>query len=397
MRTLPAGAIPLLVASLAHADTPIEIGVYGGGFISNYYHQFYQLDLYPGGPGQPDQREELQKLSPMGGVRFAYFFTPWLGAEAEVDVIASETKMTHGSAQIWGGRAQLMFQVPVADHVLPYIAIGDGFDHVSSDPSVLGNDTDWPVHLGAGVRVFVTQAIALRLDGRFLRAPSQQAPYTLNASLGEFMFGLSFRPGRAAPEPPPPRPPTDLDADGITDDVDRCPHEPEDKDGFEDSDGCPELDNDKDGIADAQDKCPNEPEAINGLDDDDGCPDHGNGLVVVSADRLETLEAIQFKKTVIQKSSFNLLAQIGAQLRAHREILRLRITVHVQPSKKPDADLGISEERAYAIREWLTKYGIDEKRLEPRGFGGSKPLVPPAQKGSQTINERVELIILERE
>jgi len=63
----------------------------------------------------------------------------------------------------------------------------------------------------------------------------------------------------------------------------------------------------------------------------------------------------------------------------HREILRLRITVHVQPSKKPDADLGISEERAYAIREWLTKYGIDEKRLEPRGFGGSKPLVPPAQ------------------
>ena len=60
----------------------------------------------------------------------------------------------------------------------------------------------------------------------------------------------------------------DKDGDGILDDVDKCPNDPEDKDGFEDDDGCPDPDNDKDGVPDASDKCPNEP----GPADNNGCP-----------------------------------------------------------------------------------------------------------------------------
>ncbi len=30
--------------------------------------------------------------------------------------------------------------------------------------------------------------------------------------------------------------------------MDQCPNDPEDKDGFEDQDGCPDPDNDHDGI-----------------------------------------------------------------------------------------------------------------------------------------------------
>ena len=65
----------------------------------------------------------------------------------------------------------------------------------------------------------------------------------------------------------------DRDGDGIPDSKDKCPDDPEDRDNFEDDDGCPELDNDKDGIPDNDDKCPNEPETKNGIDDQDGCPD----------------------------------------------------------------------------------------------------------------------------
>ena len=65
----------------------------------------------------------------------------------------------------------------------------------------------------------------------------------------------------------------DRDGDGIPDSKDKCPDEPEDRDQFEDDDGCPELDNDRDGIPDNDDKCPNEPETKNGIDDQDGCPD----------------------------------------------------------------------------------------------------------------------------
>jgi large repetitive protein len=71
-------------------------------------------------------------------------------------------------------------------------------------------------------------------------------------------------------------PDPDNDHDGILDEDDKCPNEAEDKDGFEDEDGCPDLDNDRDGIPDSRDRCPNEPEDKDGFEDEDGCPDSDN-------------------------------------------------------------------------------------------------------------------------
>jgi outer membrane protein OmpA-like peptidoglycan-associated protein len=73
-----------------------------------------------------------------------------------------------------------------------------------------------------------------------------------------------------------PRAQADRDGDGIADAEDRCPDDPEDKDDFEDSDGCPDPDNDQDGVLDAADRCPNVPEDIDGFEDSDGCPDLDN-------------------------------------------------------------------------------------------------------------------------
>jgi opacity protein-like surface antigen len=489
VRSLSAALYILAATSIAHAEDALlqvtdqpaesatadtaaspafEVGLYSGGFISNYYHQFYDASIFPGQPGDPVNpvREELKRTSPLVGLRFMYFLKPWLGAEAELSMIATATKYTDRSAKIYGGRVQLVFQAPnLSKYVVPFAAIGDGFDRVSSPDSVLGSDTDWAPNLGAGFRFLVHRSITVRLEGRFLRAPSQQPPYHLNASLGELMIGVSYRPstGHTIEGPPPPPPTTDTDGDGVFDASDKCPAEPEDKDLFDDSDGCPELDNDADGVADAddkcpleaedkdgvddadgcidpdndgdgvpdtldkcpnepedkdgfkdadgcidrdndndgftddKDKCPNEAEVINGITDDDGCADRGDSLVLVSPDRLELLEPINFKKIMLQKSSNNVLGQIGATMRAHPEILRLRITVYVQPTAKSEVDLQLSELRAFSIREWLIKYGIDETRLEPRGFGGDKPLVDPKSKNAAAINDRVELIILERQ
>ena len=65
----------------------------------------------------------------------------------------------------------------------------------------------------------------------------------------------------------------DRDGDGYKDDQDECPDEPEDFDGFEDGDGCPDPDNDQDGILDVDDRCPNTPEDRDGDQDEDGCPE----------------------------------------------------------------------------------------------------------------------------
>ena len=78
-----------------------------------------------------------------------------------------------------------------------------------------------------------------------------------------------FQDSEGCPDP-------DNDADGILDVDDPCPVQAEDKDGFQDEDGCPEPDNDNDGALDADDKCPDTPEDFDSFQDEDGCPDYDN-------------------------------------------------------------------------------------------------------------------------
>ncbi|HET7499454.1 MAG TPA: OmpA family protein, partial [Kofleriaceae bacterium] len=90
-----------------------------------------------------------------------------------------------------------------------------------------------------------------------------------------------------------PRKPVELDRDrdGIVDALDRCPTEPEDRDGFEDDDGCPDPDNDKDGVLDAADACPMQPgitelKGCPAVDTDgDGIPDHQDACPTQAEDK----------------------------------------------------------------------------------------------------------------
>ncbi|HUH01199.1 MAG TPA: OmpA family protein [Kofleriaceae bacterium] len=116
-----------------------------------------------------------------------------------------------------------------------------------------------PLEAGAGVRVQATQSISvLAGGGAGLVAGIGSPGLRAFVSVG---WAPDFR---------------DSDNDGIRNDKDRCPLEPEDFDGFQDGDGCPDPDNDGDRRLDAEDKCPNEPEDIDGFEDDDGCPDPDN-------------------------------------------------------------------------------------------------------------------------
>jgi outer membrane protein OmpA-like peptidoglycan-associated protein len=86
------------------------------------------------------------------------------------------------------------------------------------------------------------------------------------------LVGVAYQPGGEV-APPPPKLPVDTDGDGLADEADTCPLDPEDADQFEDEDGCPDKDNDKDEILDVDDACRNEPEDKDAWKDEDGCPD----------------------------------------------------------------------------------------------------------------------------
>jgi len=68
----------------------------------------------------------------------------------------------------------------------------------------------------------------------------------------------------------------DKDHDQFEDESDRCPDQAEDRDGFEDGDGCPDPDNDGDGIPDVRDGCDGVHEDVDGFQDEDGCPELDN-------------------------------------------------------------------------------------------------------------------------
>jgi len=82
-----------------------------------------------------------------------------------------------------------------------------------------------------------------------------------------FHLGVTYRIGLAL---------GDRDHDGVPDKRDACPDSPEDVDGFEDQDGCPDLDNDFDGIPDVRDLAPDLKEDVDGFEDQDGRPDLDN-------------------------------------------------------------------------------------------------------------------------
>jgi len=161
-------------------------------------------------------------------------------------------KLTHGTAAV----ARFGVSYRITDDI---DLVGETYAH-----NLLKNDAGGTAGLSAegvgGIKVFVERNSYLFLGGGLGYLKGYQA-----ANYRGFL-GFIFEPSIG-----------DRDGDGIKDDVDKCPDDPEDRDGFQDEDGCPDPDNDQDGILDKNDACPNDPETKNGIADEDGCPDGIDG------------------------------------------------------------------------------------------------------------------------
>jgi OmpA-OmpF porin, OOP family len=191
-------------------------------------------------------------------------------------------------------------------------------------------------------------------------------------------------------------PDPDNDHDGILDVDDLCPNDPEDKDGFQDADGCPDPDNDQDGILDKDDKCPNEPETYNGYQDADGCPDRGP--VVVTSTVMEILEKVYFDgdTAVIKPSSHAILDAVAATLRGYPFIRLVEIQGHTDERGDAKHAMDVSTRRANAVLAYLVAKGIDKQRLTAQGYGKTQPVDRGHNEAAWAKNRRVAFVILKR-
>jgi outer membrane protein OmpA-like peptidoglycan-associated protein len=171
---------------------------------------------------------------------------------------------------------------------------------------------------------------------------------------------------------------------------------PEDADGFEDEDGCPDLDNDKDRIPDKDDRCPDKKEVYNNVDDEDGCPDQG---VVIDKDIVfEILKPINFEydRDVIKADSFHILDAVAAAIRGNPDVQLVEVAGHTDEQGDDDYNLDLSIRRAAAVKRYLVQKGIDPKRLDSQGYGETQPIDKRHNQAAYAVNRRVEFVILKR-
>jgi outer membrane protein OmpA-like peptidoglycan-associated protein len=211
----------------------------------------------------------------------------------------------------------------------------------------------------------------------------------------------------------------DSDGDGLDDDHDLCPAEPEDVDGYQDTDGCPEPDNDVDGILDGSDHCPLEPEDRDGHRDDDGCPDRDNdgdsiedvtdqcpnepglasdnGCPRVYQDVEVTSEGIVIHQQVffvtdratIRPESHAILDTVAQVMRDFPDIT-IEVQGHTDSRGNDRHNMTLSQQRADSVRTYLMAQGISGDRMTARGYGETVPIEDNSTDYGRSMNRRVE-------
>ncbi len=194
-------------------------------------------------------------------------------------------------------------------------------------------------------------------------------------------------------------PDLDNDNDGVPDASDECGEEPEVKNGFKDEDGCPDTvpDTDKDGIPDTTDKCPNRPETFNGIDDEDGCPEAGPQLVEIGKEEIKILQRVEFETgsdKIKGAVSFSVLDAVAGALKANPQIFRLECSGHTDNMGNADFNKELSQKRANAVKAYIESKGVAASRLQAAGYGQEKPIADNKTNAGKAKNRRVEFKIL---
>ena len=421
---------------------------------------FFAKDLELGvadDPGLPSP-----KTSVLFGLRAGVTLHPMISLEIEGVGIPSADNKHDYSLFIVGWRGHLLVNLLqgriMNGKLTPFVLAGLGALSVVKTEGTLYDeikkDTDVAYHVGVGARYRLTSLLAARFDARVLAVPN-----TSKEGLSpdfELMLGLSaFLGGRPRPTPPPPAPlVTDADHDGIPDNVDKCPNEPEDTDGFQDEDGCPDPDNDGDGIPDDKDKCPNEAETKNGIDDEDGCPEDdkdGDGIVgsrdkcpneaedkdgfqdedgcpdpdndadgipdaqdkcpnepetkngfededgcpdevpAAVAKFTGVINGITFRRNSADiKPSSFPLLKKAVQVMKDYPTVMIEISGHTSDEGKHDFNMKLSKKRADSVKAYLVSAGVAETRITAVGYGPDKPIADNKTKAGKEKNRRIE-------
>jgi outer membrane protein OmpA-like peptidoglycan-associated protein len=119
-------------------------------------------------------------------------------------------------------------------------------------------------------------------------------------------------------------------------------------------------------------------------------------LIKVKVGKKVVLNNILFEtgKSILTQSSYTELDRLF-NIMTENAMMKIEISGHTDKTGSEPLNFKLSQDRAKAVVEYLVKKGINQARIEFRGYGSLQPISDNATSGGRAKNRRVEFKILE--
>jgi OmpA-OmpF porin, OOP family len=294
------------------------------------------------------QRPTLRENRLVYGVRLGYDLTDSLEAELVGDYVRAETFATKADNSVWSYRLDMLYNFMPHSAVVPYIAGGAGgvtYEHSNANGGDLSEPT---ANVGGGVKFFMTDSLALRLDARYLWDFSNdnyrhEAYHNIEYSAGlTFLFGGN-KPAAAAvhEEAPAPAP-----------------------------------------VAQAPEAAP----APLPVPAAEPTPGHYKYCVTLPIE-------FDIDRDIIRPEYHDQVARVGNFMKKYPTTTAV-IEGHTDNTGTYNHNMDLSQKRAEAVvNELVQNFGIDRSRLAAKGYGFTRPVADNSSDAGRQKNRRIEAII----
>ena len=99
-------------------------------------------------------------------------------------------------------------------------------------------------------------------------------------------------------------------------------------------------------------------------------------------------------KSIIKSESFDELDELVNYLQLKPD-LKIEIAGHTDSEGSDDSNMTLSQNRANAVKTYLTEKGINAARLKAKGYGESRPIADNESISGRALNRRTEIHIME--
>ena len=295
------------------------------------------------------------------GLAFGYNYTPHWATELFLNYTNTEAKVpgSNPDADVWVYELDGLYHFLPDSTIVPYLEAGAGA--VTVDRKGEPTETNFMLNYGIGLKIFLTDDLALRGDIRHVVAFDQGLD-EWNKTDNHLLYsaGLTYQFGGTRPAVAPVQRQPEI-----------VPHPAPAPAEVKDSDG--------DGVPDDRDQCPDTRKGV--MVDAKGCPISLNIHI-----------EFDFDKAEIKPEFHDELRRAAEFIKTH-PAPKILIAGYTDNIGTPEYNQKLSERRAAAVRQYLIdNFGIEADKLVARGYGESRPIASNATPEGRQENRRTEIV-----